>query len=432
MKLNRISKKGIASVVTYISVLGALLLCGCASAKTEQKEKVSQPDAICLGIGEDEEQMLITWQGAGDQGYVEVAEKNENSDGFPENASVYQAEKAYDNAWGNVTFRAEITDLSPGQEYVYRVTDSATSNVYSFVTPKSGDFSFIVNGDPQISDANNQNPVDIYDSLVEQLSKGKTPAFILSLGDQSDEAGNWRLFSRYLSTKFSAQLPIMPIVGNHEADSDTFSRFFYMPHMDRGTVQSSGDMSGDYWFNMGNTLFYCLNSNNMDIQVHEQFMKEALAGYKACYGEPKWSVAAFHHSIFSVGEHANDDNILERRAAFTPLLETMGIDVVFMGHDHTYARTYPMKGTDPLYETGTEIVDPDGIVYFTLGSSTGTKYYSTSEEYFDYAAVSSEEHYPSMTRADVTDTTFTVTTYRMQDNGELTVLDTYQITKAKS
>ncbi|MGN0156925.1 MAG: metallophosphoesterase [Lachnospiraceae bacterium] len=386
-------------------------------------------NSICLGIGEKEDEMLITWQGFGDRGYVEVAKKKENTDEFPEDEVIFQAKEVYDNTWESKTFRAVISGLSPGKEYVYRVMDNTISDIYSFVVPESGSFSFIVNGDPQISDADKQSPIHVYDELIERASENKTPAFILSLGDQSDEADNPDLYVRYLSTKFSTKLPIAPIVGNHERDSDTFSRFFYMPHMDGKTVQSSGDMSGDYWFGRGNTLFYCLNSNSKDVEKHSQFMKEALENYTSLYGEPKWSVAAFHHSVFSAGKHANDDNIVERRELFTPMLTSMGVDVVFMGHDHLYTRTYPMSGTNPLQETGNEIDNPAGIIYFTLGSSTGTKYYDPYDRKTGYAAVSSKEQYPSMTRVDVTDNSFMVSTYSMEDTGELTVLDTYQITK---
>lgn len=62
-------------------------------------------------------------------------------------------------------------------------------------------------------------------------------------------------------------------------------------------------------------------------------------------------------------------------------------------------------------------------------SYLSTKYYDPYDGKTGYAAVSSKEQYPSMTRVDVTDNSFMVSTYSMEDTGELMVLDTYQITK---
>ena len=81
-----------------------------------------------------------------------------------------------------------------------------------------------------------------------------------------------------------------------------------------------------------------------------------------------------------------------------------------------------MDGETPLPDGG------DGVVYFTLGSSTGSKYYSVIGDKLEYAAFRSGDEYPAMTRVDVTDDTFTVTTWQKQED-DIVVLDTYQLVK---
>lgn len=400
---------------------------------TDMAEQARQirNETVCLGIGGSESERLVTWQGIGDTGYVEVAKAEDGGQEFPKDSQICQAQPAYENDWGTVTFRAVMTGLVPGEDYVYRVTDVETSDTYSFSVPEEGDFSFILSGDPQIASPDSEGPIDIYEKLIDYAMEGKKPDFILTLGDQSDKADDEELFLRYLSTDLSHQVPIAAIVGNHERASDVFSRFFYMPNMETEPSGDAGDMSGDYWFGWNNMLVLCMNSNNGDIEDHEAFLKEAKSRYQELYGEPDWTIAAFHHSIFSAGNHALDDSIQRRREEYVPMFEELGVDLVFTGHDHAYVRTYLMDGDRSTGDASQELTDPKGIVYFTLSSSTGTKYYDLYDGGFDYTAVAVQDYEPCMTRADVTDDTFAVTTYHMEENGTIDVLDKLQITKTE-
>lgn len=266
--------------------------------------------------------------------------------------------------------------------------------------------------------------MEVFETLADFVMNGETPSFILSLGDQSDSSSRSGTYRRFVNTGILKTVPIASIVGNHEKNSDLFSRFFYLPNMDEKSVTDAGDMSGDYWFYYCNTLFLCLDSNNKDMSDHEAFLRAARAECIEKYGEPTFTVASYHHSIFSTGDHADDDTIIERREKYPPLLAAAGVDVVFSGHDHTYTRSYPMDRSTPI-KGGTS---RDGIVYFTLGSSTGTKFYELSDKDADYAAYTYSEHDPSMTRIDVKGSTMTVTTY-VKDKDEYRVLDSYTLSK---
>ena len=383
-------------------------------------------ESLSLGVGENESEMLVTWQGRGTDGYVEVVpvKGTDIDDNLFSDVAIYQAKTAYSNGWGTNTYRAVLTDLKPGQEYAYRVTDAQTSEIHTFTAPDGGEtYSFIAHGDPQIREKDDLQAISVYEDIINLAMDGRKPDLILSLGDQSDDENDEKLFLRYLSAEPLKEVPLAVIVGNHENNGDIFSRLFYVPGVDEGTIYSSGDMSGDYWFYRNHTLFLCLNSNNKDYESHQRFIDEAKEKCRSHYGEPNWTIAAFHHSIFSVGYHAASESILKRREALAPMFKEAGIDVVFSGHDHTYTRSFPMDGTTPMDD------GKDGIIYFSLGSPTGTKYYDISEDETDYAAVIDDNGLPSVTRIDVTKDAMTITTFIYQANGSLNVLDSYKITK---
>ena len=55
-----------------------------------------------------------------------------------------------------------------------------------------------------------------------------------------------------------------------------------------------------------------------------------------------WKIAVFHRSPYSSGtEHGSD---LTVRAAFGPLFERYGVQLVLSGHEHDYQRSTPING----------------------------------------------------------------------------------------
>lgn len=385
--------------------------------------------AICLGVGKDETEMLVTWQGTGEEGHVNLS-ADKGGGNFQKRAVSFPAETAYENDWGTRTFRAVLSGLIPGETYRYQVVDSRASDIYTFYVPETGSFSFLVNGDPQLEQAADAGSMAIYDALLTEAAGNTAPAFIMTLGDQANAADEEGLFARYLNTELPVKYPIVPLVGNHEEGSDVFSRFFYMPNMD-DRVHTSGDMSGDYWFFRNQVLFVCLNSNIEDMSVHEKFIEKVKADCAANGKEPKWIVGALHESVFSAGLHAvTDAEILpEKREKYTKLFQGLGADIVFMAHDHSYVRTYPMDGVKAVKDAASENADGREIVYITLNSSTGTKYYDLTAESFDYAAVCSQNYRPGAVRADVTDQTFSVTAFYLKEDNTVGILDYCVLTK---
>lgn len=88
----------------------------------------------------------------------------------------------------------------------------------------------------------------------------------------------------------------------------------------------------------------------------------------------KWTVATFHHPIFSSSE--GRDN-LATREAWKPLFDEYNVDLVLQGHDHTYAR-----GIAQNLAQGVNARSPmGGTVY--VNSVSGPKMYNLKADAWD-------------------------------------------------
>jgi 3',5'-cyclic AMP phosphodiesterase CpdA len=86
-----------------------------------------------------------------------------------------------------------------------------------------------------------------------------------------------------------------------------------------------------YWIDYQGARIISLNSNER-IDEQRDWLKSVLTDAN----RPKWTIVTFHHPIFSSG---NDRDNPELRAAWRPIFEEHGVDLVLQGHDHSYARS---------------------------------------------------------------------------------------------
>lgn len=282
-------------------------------------------------------------------------------------------------------------------------------------------------------------------------------------------------YSGFLSSEVLRFLPFAPTVGNHDSTMKNYEYHFNTPN--NSELGSNGTVGGDYWFTYGNSLFIVLNTQDTDNKEHEEFIKEVVSANP----DSKWRFVTLHQDIYGSAEHSNEPEITDLRYSLTPCLEENDIDVVFAGHDHAYSRTYILEGgkktssyydnnedeydemfeydidsneeiTGPVYtaykmikddttdekqkqylnylnavgddcavkSTGKEAaVNPDGILYLTAGSSSGSKFYDLTSRMQSYVAGRWQEDVPTYSVVDITDTTFTVNTYRTDTNEKI-------------
>jgi len=129
----------------------------------------------------------------------------------------------------------------------------------------------------------------------------------------------------------------------------------------------------------------------------------------AAKSNAKWKILAMHQPPYYTNVAAANDYLRKR---LSPAIEAAGINMVFSGHDHTLARTMPLRGG--------EVDEENGVVYYICGS-TGEKSYSatnTPEFHFDYLNDSFDAVY---TTVQVTEDAIKVVNYNLDGS----ILDTY-------
>lgn len=385
-------------------------------------EKVTQK-SIFLTIGNDTSSQGITWYvDTETAGEVQYAVKT--GDTFPENYLTASASSTAANEKGFYSNQAVLTGLLPDKEYVYRVKNGDTiSDIYSFTSGNNdGSYEFAFVGDPQIGAGSTDRDIEGWKETLKTISSKFNADFLLSGGDQVNTASNETQYTGYINELFTS-LPSATTIGNHDSGSAAYNQHFNLPNESADKGQTTA--GSDYWFVYENTLFINLNSNDRSTAEHKAFIEEAIAANP----NVKWKTVVFHHSIFSTASHVDDGDIITRRNELPQVFKDFDIDVVLMGHDHVYTRTYMMDGTTPDTSKGVQssVTNPTGILYLTANSASGSKYYDIKAPNAEYSAKMDQSYRRTVTDIKVTDTSYTMKTYYADD---LSLLDEFTIYKA--
>ncbi|MBQ6067667.1 MAG: phosphodiester glycosidase family protein [Clostridia bacterium] len=315
-----------------------------------------------------------------------------------------------------------ISGLTPDTEYVYRVGDGTRmSELRTFKTGrKNVDTDFFIIGDMQDEDTSN------LDAILAALDDASANyAFGIQTGDAVDNGGMYKwwvnvasIFSAgYLSTR-----PIVHVLGNHEYygdfDGENSADYF-------GMTTADGKAPLAYSSAYGNVYVAVINYAGSTETYEEavEWVKNDAAASTAL-----WKVLTIHQPAYYTNPGGGSSNV---NRLIPPLVDEVGFNAVFSGHDHSYVRTYPV--------TGGERDDENGAVYFICGS-TGEKSYAVVEnEAFPYAFVRGSnavegEYNAIYLTVHTTDTEMTIETHEVfaLDEGAYTddVIDSYTITRS--
>ena len=397
-----------------------------------QEETTVEQKALNLTIGEDETKMNLTWYAnTNTSGTVQLAKAGAMINGeFPSQFTTVEATNNQANDKGFYYNQATLANLEENTKYVYRVVNGdQVSKIYDFTTKDfDGSYNFIFAGDPQIgaSGSASKNTEGWDKTLSDSINKFN-PNFILSAGDQVNTASDENQYSGYLDHEELTSVPQATTIGNHDSSSNAYTQHFNLPNE---TAKGETAAGTDYWYVYNNTLFMNINTNNTSTAEHKAFMKEAIKENQ----DVRWKVVVFHHSVYSVASHSVESSILKRREELTPVFDDLGIDVVLMGHDHVYVRSNMMKGMKVSQETKdlTSVTDPEGILYLTANSASGSKYYDIKTNIStDFVAKMDQSKQRSISNIEVSENSFKVTTYLYNSNdNQWSTLDEFTINKS--
>lgn len=392
---------------------------------------------VSITPGKDESQMNFAWYvaqaDAGKTAQVKIATNQDMSDGkvFKESGSL-SISVTTENGSGSTTYtksaHVTVTGLTESTTYYYQVSNdgSSWSEAEKLVTGDTSAYTMLYVGDPQIGSSGNaaHDAFNWNETLNAALEQNSGVDFILSAGDQTEKSAQNAdenkdvevEYAGYLSADALQNIPVATAIGNHEASGAYYGYHFYNPNeSDLGSTAAGGD----YYFSYGKTLFIVLNSNNTNQEEHRQLMQQAIDSDK----DATFRIVMFHHDIYGAGQpHANSDGA-QLRTVFAPLMDEFNIDVCLTGHDHSYSRTYQILdgvAIDYGVTDGGTVTDPQGTLYMTANSASGSKYYETVKTQQYFISNMSQQALPTYSVIQMTDSSFTISTYAVNAGGTVT------------
>jgi hypothetical protein len=402
---------------------------------------------IALTPGTDASNLNLAWmtdQSSSDTCAVQIAPAGS---GFKRQTTFTGKKvfKAADNNDADYYYcKVVVANLKSKLEYLYRVGDGKNWNgPYSYSTEDSGKFGFAFLSDAQIGASRNV-PSDVAGWANTTKAIGKNfpgAAFILSSGDQVEVGGNTAQWDGFFSPAELRSIPVAPTpashdeMGNGPGGGHSSYAFRYHFNLPNESAPSNGLAVGDYYFKYGKALFMVLNMDSNDFDAHRAFMKAAVEANP----DAKWKIAMWHYTIYTAASRGMRPQNL--RSSMVSIVDDLGIDVVLMGHDHTYCRTWQMLGDVPQTNLSKnskgEVANPPGAFYLTADSASGSKYYPLGADItvspdpsknprWYWVSTYLQLNVPTFSYFNVDDRSLKVSTYRTDTMAEI---DTYTIFK---
>lgn len=239
-----------------------------------------------------------------------------------------------------------IDGLAPNTPYYYRVASGAVSTLtYRFKTPPlpeaEADFSFVAMSDMQKSGAD----PDVFDHIVHQgvldYFGGETSEEIALVLIPGDLVVNGNAYEQWSNDFFApshdlfAQVPLYPVLGNHEVNSTYYFQYFHLPE------NGSAGYEEHWWYkDYGNVRFMGLDSNSpYDGDDQLDWLSGVLEA--TCTLEHiDFVFAELHHphksELWTPGESDFTGEVVAALEGFT---EDCGKPSIhFFGHTHGYSR----------------------------------------------------------------------------------------------
>ncbi|WP_396602751.1 MopE-related protein [Algibacter sp. R77976] len=295
----------------------------------------------------------------------------------------------YSESASKTDHELEITGLSPGTKYFYRIGTggsllNGSTDLYFKTHPAIGTsdpYRFWLLGCTYNGGINNLNAVNVRDQYYSYSESAETDG-ILFLGDNAGSKGLDSDYQLKVFDMYDSRLKnsiAWSCVGNHDAYS-SFADSQTGPYYDIFEFPTAGESGGIpsgtesyYSFDYGNIHFIVLNSSDENRAIGGNMYNWALSDIQNT--TQKWIVAFWHHPPHSAGWHPSEGydpegepiESTEMRENYLPMLEGNGVDLVVTCHSLSYERTYFINGHYGLSNT----FDPSIHIVGANGDGSG-------------------------------------------------------------
>lgn len=385
--------RGAATIAVATIAIGLLPLSPTFAASAVESAADAQPERIVLTPPQDPStSQAFTWRTGGNvtEGAIHIRAVG-STEWRSENA---RANEVLQSAGiPTRTHSVTVDGLTAGTEYEYYVgTEGFASDTYTFTTASApgNDFTFIYFGDAQNELTDKWMPVvkAAYDRFPEAIGT-------VNAGDLINKSSNDSEWTEWFGAMdgYSQTSNVIAAPGNHEYSGDAFLKNWksnfeypangpvwdgtagatqaqvqeaaYRKHMQVALDETAyyTDYQGVRFISLNATvnaslitpsnlppcLIGCPNPAKLWLDMQGDWLDGILKN-----NPNKWSVVVFHQPVFSTAEGRDEVDI---RNAWLPVFQRNDIDLVLMGHDHTYARgfvnddatTTPGLTTGPVY-----------------------------------------------------------------------------------
>lgn len=322
---------------------------------------------------------------------------------FPSSGNI---ESNYAARINSVTF----TGLKADTEYVYVVGDGEKmTEIKSFKTVKDNRaVNFFVIGDTQADDVTNT------ENITKALANsGVAYDFGVQTGDLVDNGGDYKMWEKIgsvISNDYTGALDIVTALGNHEYYGDTNGEV-----ANKYLALNGSDDTAPLCYSVtyGNVYFVVLNyASDGDYGKLLDWIKD-----DAAKSDAQWKILVTHQPAYYTNPGGTSEKVAND---LRTIVDTVGFDVMLSGHDHSYARTLPMKGGE---------VDENGTTYFICGSTGEKSYTIVDNKAFNFEKLlgsGAESTYNAIyLSVSTTDSELSITTYDCGADGNSTVIDTF-------
>lgn len=350
----------------------------------------------------------ITWlsaiESSKEEAYLKYAESAENvasaevQNGKSEYITFVQSDSGEAYRMNSV----KLEGLTPDTTYYYQVGDGEKwSEVLSFTTAtdaKNGDTNFFIFGDIQ---SNSTSKVSAAISKI--TGADKKFDFGIQTGDAIDDVtkfANWRSYLTTLNAQKLSGIDLFHALGNHEyygdADGITAGNIFALSRSDAGSFYSAE--YGSVYVAVVN------NGGNLSATI-------GVVQRDAQKSDCIWKVLVIHEPIY--GTESEMDS--EARKEIVSMIGEAGIDFVFTGDDHAYARTYPIVNDEIQAEDSRT-----GTVFYVCGDLSDKNNTYNTHDYF-VKSIAHDEYQGMYMTAEADNNKITINAYDYSGN----LLDSY-------
>ena len=273
-----------------------------------------------------------------------------------------------------------VTGLSPDTTYFYAIATpgdvlAGGDAEHRFVTaPVPGvrhPTRFWVLGDAGHGMREGSFAPDVRDAMTvwtsaNPLAGRPGPDHLLMLGDNAYPKGTDEDYQKALFDTHGPllrRMPVWPALGNHDVDSPGYNEDAQTgAYFDIFTLPSRGEAGGVaseresyYSFDIANVHVVVLNT------VHPPYLSSREKGNAMlawlerdlAATSQEWIIAYWHYPPYGKATYDSDviSGLRKPRENLLPALEAAGVDLVLTGHNHYYARSFPLHGAYGLAST---------------------------------------------------------------------------------